>query len=133
MAATNIEVIRGIYEAFARADIGAVLGAMTPGIVWREAENHPYADGNPYVGPDAIVHGVFARLGTEWDGFAVAVDEILDSGDKVMMLGRYKAAYKRTGKSLDAQVVHVWTVQNGKAASFLQYTDTLQFARAMDS
>ena len=26
----------------------------------------------------------------------------------------------------------LWTVENGKAASFQQYTDTLQFARAME-
>lgn len=131
--AANVELIRGIYDAFARADIGAVLGAMAPEIEWREAENHPYADGNPYVGPNGILQGVFVRLGTEWDGFAVHVDEILGAGDKVVMLGRYKGKYKRTGKSLDAQVVHVWIVANGKAASFQQYTDTHQFTRAMES
>lgn len=131
MAASSVEVIRGIYDAFARADVGAVLGAMTPEIVWREADNHPYADGNPYVGPDAILKGIFARLGTEWDGFAVTVDEILGGGDKVVAIGRYTGRNKRTGKRLDAQVVHVWTVENGKAASFQQYTDTLQFSRAM--
>jgi len=132
MSKADAEVIRGIYNAFARGDIGAVLGAMSPGIVWREADNHPYADRNPYVGPDAIVQGIFARLGTEWDGFAAVMDEVLDGGDKVVALGRYRGTYKKSGKAIDAQVVHVWTVENGKAASFQQYTDTLQFARAME-
>ena len=132
MSKADAEVIRGIYDAFARGDIGAVLAAMSPGIVWREADNHPYADRNPYVGPDAILQGVFARLGTEWDGFAAVMDEILDGGDKVVALGRYRGANKKSGKSINAQVVHVWTVENGKAASFQQYTDTLQIARAME-
>jgi ketosteroid isomerase-like protein len=131
MSKADAEVIREIYDAFARGDVGAVLGAMSPGIVWREADNHPYADRNPYVGPDAIVQGIFARLGTEWDGFAAVMDEILDGGDKVVALGRYRGTNKKSGKAIDAQVVHVWTVENGKAASFQQYTDTLQFARAM--
>lgn len=133
MAASNVEVIRGIYDAFGRADIGAVLGAMAPGIVWREAENHPYAEGNPYVGPNAILQGIFARLGTEWDGFAVSVDEFVGSDDKVVALGRYTGTNKRTGKRINAQVVHVWTLENGKATTFQQYTDTHQFTRAVES
>ena len=132
MAASNVEVIRGVYDAFARADIGAVLGAMAPGIEWREAENHPYAGGNPYVGPNAILQGIFARLGTEWEGFAVSADEILDAGHKIVVIGRYTGTNKRTGKRINAQVVHVWTVENGKAASFQQYTDTHQITRAME-
>jgi len=40
---------------------------MSPDIQWNEAENFVYADGNPYVGPDAVVNGVFARLGAEWE------------------------------------------------------------------
>jgi len=133
MAASNVELVRGMYDAFSRADIGAVLGGMAPGIVWREADNHPYSDRNPYVGPEAVLHGVFSRLGTEWDGFAVSVDEILGAGDKVVATGRYTGTNKRTGKPVNAQVVHVWTIENGKAARFQQYTDTLQFARAIES
>ena len=132
MTKTNVEAIQGIYDAFARGDVGAVLSAMAPQMVWNEAENHPYADGNPYVGPDAILHGVFARLGTEWDGFGVVIDEILNAGDKIVALGRYRGTCKKTGTSIHAQVVHVWTVENGKAASFQQYTDTLQITRAME-
>jgi hypothetical protein len=133
MAESNIETVRGIYNAFARGDIGAVLGAMDPGIVWREADNHPYADGNPYTGPNAVLQGVFVRLGTEWDGFAVKVDEILGAGDRVVAIGRYTGTNKRTGKPINAQVVHVWTVENGKATSFQQYTDTHQFTHAVTS
>jgi len=133
MTAANVEVIRGIYGAFSRGDIGAVMAAMTPDIVWNEAEGFPYADRNPYVGPEAIVQGAFVRIGADWDGFAVAVDEILDAGDRIVALGRYKGTSRRTGKAINAQLVHVWTVASGKAARFQQYADTLQVARAMEA
>jgi uncharacterized protein len=97
--------------------------------VWNEAENFPYADKNPYVGPDAIVQGIFMRLATEWDGFTVAPEEILDAGDTVVVLGRYRGSYKTTGKPQNTQMVHVWRVQDGKVAQFQQYADTLQVAR----
>jgi uncharacterized protein len=130
MSEQNVALIRGIYDGFAAGDVAAVLGAMSPGIVWNEAENFPYADGNPYVGPQAIAQGVFARCIGEWDGFAVTVDEILDAGDTIVALGRYAGTYKATGEPISAQLAHVWRVEDGKAAAFQQYADTLQVKRA---
>ena len=125
----NLELIRGLYAAFAAGDIGGVLGRMAPDMVWNEAENFPYADGNPYEGHDAILSGVFARLGGEWEDFAAVPDEFLDAGDAIVVLGRYRGTCRATGRALDAQLAHVWRVQGGKAVSFQQYTDTLQAAR----
>ena len=130
MSQANVDLIRGIYAAFAVGDVPAVLGAMSEDMVWNEAENFPYADGNPYRGHDAILGGVFARLGAEWDGFAALPEEFLDAGDTIVVLGRYRGSHKATGRSLDAQLAHVWRLKDGKAVAFQQYTDTLQAARA---
>ena len=131
MSEENVALIRGIYDGFAAGDVAAVLGAMSPGIVWNEAENFPYADGNPYVGPQAVAEGVFARCIGEWDGFAVTVEEILDAGDTIVALGRYSGTYKATGRSMNAQLAHVWRIEGGKAARFQQYADTLQAGQAI--
>ena len=131
MSDANVALVRGIYEAFGRGDIPAVLGAMSPDIVWLEAENFAYADGNPYRGPEAVVSGVFARLGGEWDGFHVVPQDFLDAGDTVIMLGRYGGIFKATGRAIDAEVAHLWRIEDGRAASFRQLVDTLAAARAM--
>ena len=130
---SNADTIRGVYAAFQRGDIPAVLAAMAPDIVWNEAENFPYADNNPYVGPDAILAGVFARLGGEWDGFAVKEEDLIDAGDTIVTLGRYGGAPKATGKKINAQFAHVWRFKNGKIVAFQQYSDTLQAMLAMGS
>ncbi len=129
MSEENVALVRGIYDAFAAGDIPGVLGRMSPDIVWNEAENFPYADRNPYRGPDAVLGGVFARIGAEWDGFAVVPEELLDAGDTIVMLGRYKGSCKATGMAQNTQVVHVWRIADGKATAFQQYADTLQVAR----
>jgi ketosteroid isomerase-like protein len=131
MSAANVALIQGLYDDFARGDIAAVLGAMSPAIVWNEANNFPYADGNPYVGPQAILEGVFARCGSEWDGFAAEIDEVLDAGDTVVALGHYSGTYKATGRAQKTQLVHVWRVEDGKAARFQQYADTLHVAQVI--
>lgn len=130
MSDESVALVRGIYEAFAAGDVPGVLGRMSPDIVWNEAENFIYADGNPYRGPEAILNGVFARCIGEWDGFSAVPEEYLDAGDTVVVLGRYRGTNKATGRAMDAQLAHVWRVADGKVVAFQQYTDTLGTARA---
>lgn len=129
---SNVDIITGIYTAFGTGDIDAVLAVLADDIVWMEAENFPYADNNPYVGPQAVLEGVFARVGGEWDNFSVVDIQVLDmANDMVLVTGRYQGTNKATGKSVDAQVVHHYTLKDGKAIKFQQYTDTKQFADAI--
>jgi ketosteroid isomerase-like protein len=132
MSAQNVAVIKGIYDAFGAGDVAGVLGAMSPDIVWHEAENFPYADRNPYVGPQAVAEGVFGRCIGEWDGFNVQMTDLIDGGDRVVALGRYGGAYKTSGGAMNAEAVHVWTLKDGKAVAFQQYIDTLAVSRAME-
>lgn len=130
MSSENVAIIRSIYRGFAEGDVAAVLGAMSPEIVWMEAENFPYADHNPYRGPEAVAQGVFARCIGEWNGFAVRMDDLIDGGDRVVALGRYGGENKATGRRMNPQAVHVWTLRDGKVIAFQQYLDTLDVARA---
>jgi ketosteroid isomerase-like protein len=127
MAQDNLETIRGLYAAFARGDVPFVLGTLDAQVEWNEAENFIYADRNPYLGPQAVLDGVFMRIGAEWDGFSAATEQLVGSGATVIALGRYRATCKATGKPVNAQFVHVFTLKDGKIVRFQQYTDTAQF------
>ena len=127
----NSQIVESFYAAMGRGDIPFVIGILDPGIVWNEAENFVYADKSPYIGVDAVLTGLFARLGGEWDGFSAVPDQIVDGGDTVVALGRYGGVYKATGAKVHAQFVHVFECKNGKVAGFQQYTDTAQFKEAV--
>lgn len=127
----NVAVVNGMYQSFAKGDVPSVVAAMDANIVWNEAEGNAYADGNPYKGPDAVVKGVFGRLGAEWDGFKLVDINLHEmSNNQVLATLRYQGTFKKTGKKIDAQVAHLWTLNNGKAVSFQQYVDTKQLAEA---
>ena len=126
----SIDVVKGIYEAFGRGDVGAVLGAFDAAIDWREADGFLYADGNPYIGPQAIAEGVFQRIITDAEGFNLTVENVIDGGDTIVAQGRYRGTMKKTGTPVDAQFAHVWNVRDGKVVRFQQYTDTRQWAQA---
>lgn len=128
MSHDNVDTVRGLYESFGLGDVPSVLGKMDTGIEWNEAENFIYADGNPYVGPQAILEGVFMRLGTEWEGFSVTPEEWMDAGNRVVVLGTYAGTHRGTSKRVRAQFAHVWSLKEGRVVRFQQYTDTKQFA-----
>jgi ketosteroid isomerase-like protein len=127
----NVRLLKNLYDAFGRGDIPSVLGAMSPGIKWHQAESNPYqASGNAWVGPDAVL-SLFMKLGSEWDGFTVHPKSFHDAGDSVIVEGRYSGIYKPTGKSMDTQVCHVWDVKDGKITRFQQYVDTAKLHDVM--
>jgi ketosteroid isomerase-like protein len=101
-------------------------------IEWREAEGNPYQpDGAPWIGKDAILTNLFARLGSEWDRFTVTPKTYTPTPDGVLVEGRYTGTYKPTSRSIDAQYAHVFGVRAGKITSFQQYVDTAQLQAAM--
>lgn len=128
----NADLVRDIYEAFERGDMETVLGSMDARVSWREAESSPYnMQGQTWIGPAAVVENLFARLPADWESLAVSPVSYDESGDRVIVEGRYEGKSSSTGKSLNAQFCHIWNVADGKVTAYQQYTDTAQFQEAM--
>jgi ketosteroid isomerase-like protein len=130
--ADNVDLVRGAYEAFARGDVPGVLGLLDENVEWHEAEHIPYWPGGPFRGPQAVLEGVMARIPQDFDGFVIDVQRIVGCGDTVLVEARYRGTVKANGRTLDAQVAHVWDLRDGKLVHWQQYSDTWQFAEIME-
>lgn len=128
---SNVDMIRGLYDAVAQGDIGAVLAGLDANVEWIEAPGFPYA--GTYVGPDAVLTNVLARIGTDWDGYTITPQEFIDGGARVVVPGLYAGTYKATGKSFEAEFAHIWTVRGGKVIGFHQYVDSALVQEALKS
>ncbi|UCA56578.1 MULTISPECIES: nuclear transport factor 2 family protein [Aequorivita] len=129
--AQNIAIIEGLYKAFSAGDIPTVLAGLDPKIVWNEAEGNSLADGNPYIGPEAVLNGVFARIGAENEYFKLKDIELHNmDNNQVLATLRYEGKFKQTGKIYDVQAAHLWTLKNGKIVAFQQYVNTKKLAEA---
>ena len=125
---TNADIIRGLYVAFAKGDVPAVLGAFDENISWTEAEGFMY--GGTYNGPNAVLENVFMKLGTEWEGFSAVPSKIVDGGDgNVAAFGTYSGKYLATGKSISVPFADEWELGDGKVVKFRQHTDTAVIER----
>ena len=126
-----LETVKAAYAALGRNDPSVLFAAMDSNINWIEAEGSPLADRNPYVGPQAVGEGVFARILAGIDNFTVMPSTFIDGGDHVVTLGRYGGTTKAGGATLDSPFCHVWQFRGGKVVMFQQFTDTGQWTRLM--
>ncbi|HCY75541.1 MAG TPA: ketosteroid isomerase [Ignavibacteriales bacterium] len=128
----NIDLIQSLYADFANGNIPSVLQKFDSKIVWNDAENFPYADGNPYIGSEAVLEGVFKRLGGEWEYWNLTEQKYYEAkSGEIIVTGRYKAKNKATGKVINTEFVHMWTIEDGMITKFQQFADTYQTAEAM--
>ena len=126
---TAVDRVDALYNAFAEGNVEGVLAGLADDVKWNEAEGFIYYGDGPYVGKEAVLNGVFARIGAEWEYWHLVDRNMHAMGDDgVLVTGRYQAKNKATGKMLDAQFAHVWKMQDSLVKSFQQYTDTKQAA-----
>jgi ketosteroid isomerase-like protein len=128
---SNAHTLKAAYAALANNDPSVLFGAMAPDIEWNQAEGNPLADRNPYVGGQAIGEGVFGRLMAAIDSFTATPDRFVESGDEVIVLGRYGGTMKHNGGKLDAPFCHVFRFDGDRIVTFQQFTDSAQWAELM--
>lgn len=122
--ATNKEIVEDAYASFATGDVPAALAAMADDIEWTEADGFPLA--GTYVGPQAVLEGVFMRLGEIGDDYAVVPQSFIADGETVVVLGSYSWKHKVTGEPASVKMAHVWTLRGDKAVAFQQHVDTVK-------
>jgi len=124
-----IDVVKAFYAAAESGRIGELPQLLAPDVCWIEMEGSIY--GGTYRGPEAVVSGVFQRLGTEWQDYAFHLERLHDAGDSVVASGHYTGTYLETGKAIRCRSLHVWDVRGGRIVGFEQFCDTLVMSRAL--
>lgn len=125
----NLDLVRRTYEGTSEDNGRNLLAVLSPDVEWTEAEGFPYA--GTYIGVDALMKGVFQRLGSEWIDYHAEVHTYLADGDRVAAFGVYSGTYKATGKAMTAPFAHLYDLRDGRIIRMQQYVDTVLVARAL--
>jgi uncharacterized protein len=78
---------------------------MADDVQWTEAEGFPIT--GTFVGPQAVLEGVFMRLGEIGDEFKVSPEQLIAEGDTVVVLGNYIWKRKSNGQPASVKMAHV--------------------------
>lgn len=133
MSRSTVDVVRGIYEAFGRGDVPAILSALEEDIDWRVPENLPH--GGDFRGRDAVGR-FFQGIGENWEDLVVDIEDTLSGEERVVVLARIHGKLRATGENTGYTAAHAWTVREGTPIRFAEYVNaplTLPAAHAPTS
>ena len=125
----SLETIHDLYRAMREKDDAAVHALCAEDIVWQQSAGFP--GGSTWHGPAAVIENVFRANSRRWTGFAFTEEEMMESGDRVIVLGHYSGTAPATGKSMRVAVAHVYDLKAGKVTRFRMYADTHPMWQAM--
>lgn len=126
---TNIETVRAVYAALGRGDLGGVLERLDETIVWIT----PGSAAVPLAGRRRgieEVRGFFEQLAQRITFTVFEAREFIAQGNRVIALVRYEGRNNETGRTFSAESAMLWTIGNGRAVRFQEYTDTEALAAA---
>jgi hypothetical protein len=126
----NVRIVREAYDAFVRGDIQAVLNTLADDVEW-------ITPGPPDIMPMAGhrrgrkgAAEFFTALNDVEDVELFEPQDFVAQGDKVVALAKYRGRVKSTGRVVQSDLVHVFTLRNGKIVEFREFFDT---AAALDA
>jgi uncharacterized protein len=111
----NVDVVRRIYAVWAKEGSPVPSGLLDPEIEW---VNPPDAvERGTHRGLDAFAGAVDAVSDT-FEGVGVDIDEILDAGDRVVVLATLRGRGRGSGADVERRQGYVWTLRDGKVIRF---------------
>ncbi|PSB05837.1 DUF4440 domain-containing protein [Pleurocapsa sp. CCALA 161] len=125
----NIEVVKKLYQAFREQDYDTFLRLSIEDIEW--IQNKGFPGGATYKGASAVIEGVFKANNDKWSDFAYHIEEILDAGNSIIVIGKYSGRDRLSGKSMSAAAAHIYDLHDGKIARFRMFADTKSIWNAM--
>jgi ketosteroid isomerase-like protein len=123
------DVVRRQYLASAAGDLTSLRATLAPDVEWTEMAGFPLA--GTYRTPDSVTTDVMEALARDWDKWTAHDDRYVVDGENVVVLARYTARHRGTGKALAVRVAHHFVVRGGLIVRFEQFVDTALVRAAM--
>ncbi|MCC3765136.1 nuclear transport factor 2 family protein [Glycomyces sp. TRM65418] len=123
------DVVRRQYLASASGDLAALQATLAPDVEWTEMAGFPL--GGTYRTPEGVTENVMEPLAAAWEGWTAHDDTYIAQGEDVVVLARYTARNRTTGRDINVRVAHHFTVRGGLIVRFEQFADTAKVRDAM--
>jgi uncharacterized protein len=121
-------LVREGYSRYARRDFAGVFALLSPQIEIVQTSELPW--GGRYTGLDGA-RAFFAALAQHTDAMPEPIAYI-PAGNDVAVYGRLRGKARLTGKPIDLDIVHIWTVHDDRVVRFAAYIDTPAMRGALE-
>jgi ketosteroid isomerase-like protein len=127
----NVELVRRIYEAFARQDRAALAEFLHPdieltylGVLIDKQVTYRGLSG---------VREFMRSIVENFEEFSVDVEELVDAGDQVVAALHQRARGRASGAQVDIRIGQVWTVRDGQAVAWRIYPSNEDALASLES
>jgi ketosteroid isomerase-like protein len=111
MSSGNITIIDRIYEAFETRDFLTFFKLLSPTIHIRQCPEVPW--GGVFHGSEEA-KAFFGKVNSHLEDH-VAIERVVDGGDRIAVIGRGHGTIRGTGRGFDVPIMHLWGFQDGLA------------------
>jgi ketosteroid isomerase-like protein len=111
MSQENVEIVRQHMLAYASGDYEAALAAYHPDVVCDATGGRP--EGRVYRGREGLAEALRVWSGT-WDDWRWEIEELIDAGDRVLMVVHESGRGKGSGVDVVQQTFWVYTLRSGQ-------------------
>ncbi len=103
---------------------------MDPAIQHDQTEGL-FLDGVFY-GPEGI-KAALTEIEADWDGMKLEPEDVIDLGDRMLVMVRMTARVRDSEAEIDAQVAHLWEFRGNRAIRWSVYGDRAAAMRAVSA
>jgi ketosteroid isomerase-like protein len=122
MSQANVEIVRGIYDAFARRDNVAPFSVYAPDIELDFREGAGLDAPTVYHGHDGV-RLAFRNWLAPFHSFKFRPEEMRDAGDHVLVTVYEHGIGRTSGVAVDRCHYALWTLRGGKVVRMRVYLD----------
>ena len=124
-------IIRNAYAARVGKDIDNTMKFFAPDASFQSAGSAAASPAAARASGAADLRATFSALIAAFDILELALLTSVIEGDKAAMHWRVKVKHNPTGEVHDTELFDLWTIEGGRATSFVQFTDTALVAKLM--
>jgi ketosteroid isomerase-like protein len=116
------ETLRAGYAAFADGRIEEALSFLDPDIQIDIHTERPDVPESGFHGHEGFLQNL-RELSEPFDDFGVEAEQIVDQGDRVLVVVRMSGRGRASGAAIERRIFQVWTARDGKAVRLEIYSE----------
>jgi ketosteroid isomerase-like protein len=117
---TDLEKVKAIYEEWARGDYSGHADVFHP-----EMKAETFGMGEPIRSEtyDEFIATMREWLSTWERPFKIEAEELIQEGERILALIRWRGRGKGSGVAVDDRGAHLWTFRDGKVVRYETFRD----------
>jgi ketosteroid isomerase-like protein len=127
--ATDIEVVKATFAAFAARDLDAVLALADRDIEFAAVTGEHAGRTDPYRGHDGM-RQYFRDVASVWEELKLTPREFRTSGDRILVTGRVAA--RSRSRTVTGSTGWIWRVRDGKVTYVRVYASAADAIAALE-